>query len=381
MTASNGHFRSYRLVPLALGAAVVGGTAAVWGWQYHRAGWWPAYLLAWQYWAGFTLGSLAILLLHNLTGGAWGGPVRSALRAAAACLPLVALLFVPLALKPSEIYEWADPSHVERDPILQHKARYLNVDAFRIRAAVYFAVWFTLEILLSWQRRRQPRPGELAEKRLRRFSGQGLALHGLAVTFASIDWLMSLEPHWFSTIYGVIWFASQGLAALAFAIVIASWAPQMRAAAPHDPQRDALHDLGKLLLAFVMFWAYVAFSQFFIIWYGNLPEEVVWYVKRFERPWGAVAVAIALLHFAAPFVLLLSRELKRDPRLLGALAMGLLVVHWIDALWQVAPATAARPWWLDASLTAAVGGAWLLVFALNYPRMAAAEPVLEATHG
>ncbi|HYO24697.1 MAG TPA: hypothetical protein VEQ85_07085, partial [Lacipirellulaceae bacterium] len=358
MNASAAHPLSRRMLLAALAAVGVGAVVAFVGWQRARDQWFASYLLAWQYWAGFSLGSLSVLLLHNITGGAWGEPVRPALRAAIATLPLVALLFLPVALRPQEIYEWADPYHVGEDPILAHKARYLNVDAFRIRAAIYFGLWFLLQLLVAWQRRRTFVRGERAERRLRRWSGQGLALHGLALTFAAVDWIMSLEPHWFSAIFGVIWFASHGLAALALGIAMASTSAEMRAAGPQDPGRDALYDLGKLLLAFVMFWAYVSFSQFFIIWSGNLPEEVVWYAKRFEGGWGDLALALVALHFVAPLVLLLGRDFKREPRLLGPLAVGLVVVHWLDALWQVGPTASDRRIWLDAGLTLGVGGLW-----------------------
>jgi hypothetical protein len=347
-----------------LAAIVAGGLAAALGWQQARAQWLYSYLTAWLFWGGITLGSLSILLLHNLTGGAWGRAARPSLRAAAATLPLVALLFLPIAFYAEAIYPWAFPS-AAADPIIEHKRAYLNVDAFRIRAGVYFGVWMALGLFVAWQSRRTIEPDSKLHRRLRRLSGQGLGLHGLAVTFASIDWMMSLEPHWFSTIYGVIVFGAQGLSAHAWALFITALSLKSAPPAQLEANRDALHDLGKLLLGYLMFWAYVSFSQFLIIWYGNLPEEVGWYLRRFEHPWGLMALAIVFLHFALPFVVLLSREVKRRPAAIAGVAALILAMHWIDTLWQVQPATTSdAPYrlWLDAGMLAAMGGLWCAVF-------------------
>jgi hypothetical protein len=396
-----------RTLAIAAGAVVVGAAIGALGWTRMRDEWFYAYLVAWLFWAGLSLGSLSLLLLHNLTGGRWGRAARPQLHAAASLLPLMAMLFVPIALEPARLYEWADPSHVEHDEILQHKAKYLNVESFQIRAAVYLTIWLALLALLAWQARATPVAETPADRRFRRFSGQGLGLHGLAVTFASIDWMMSLEPHWFSTIYGVLVFCAQGLAALALAIVgikaasvvtvrdEAHAAAVASHAAPPAPSgvvdADALHDLGKLLLGFTMLWAYLAFSQFFIIWYGNVPEEVVWYQARFAGAWGGVALALALFHFVAPFAMLLSRELKRDPVRLGGVAAMLVVMFWVEMLWMIQPAV-HRPEntlyvpWLDLGLTLALGGAWWFGYAWLRPRYEGAwrlpsMPLTEAPHG
>lgn len=355
---------------MAIAAAVLlaGLAVGAYGWTQHRDLWWPAYLVAWLFWTGISLGSLSLVLLHNLTGGAWGDAVRPLLRAAASALPLMGALFLPIALAPEHVYHWAEPGAAEHDSILAHKAPYLNVEAFQIRAAVYFTLWFALLALLAWQARTAASDDSRAARRFSRLSGQGLALHGLAVTFASIDWMMSLEPHWFSTIYGVMIFGGQGLAALALVIAIYAAGPCC-APASRAVDVDALHDLGKLLLGFVMLWAYLSFSQFFIIWNGNLPEEVTWYLKRIAGAWAWWAVALALLHFAAPFVLLLGRQLKRTPAQLGAVATLIVVMHWVETVWLVQPAVQRDPsvtyWpWLDLALTAAIGGGWWIAFSL-----------------
>lgn len=353
---------------VAIAAMLAGLAIGAFGWTQHRELWWPAYLVAWLFWVGISLGSLSLILLHNLTGGAWGDAVRPLLRAAASVLPLMGVLFLPIALAPEHIYHWAEPHAAEHDPILAHKAPYLNAQAFQIRAAIYFGVWLMLLALLAWQARTSVADESRAARRFSRLSGQGLGLHGLAVTFASIDWIMSLEPHWFSTIYGVMIFAGQGLAALALVVaastVGACCVPRERAI-----DVDALHDLGKLLLAFVMLWAYLSFSQFFIIWNGNLPEEVTWYLKRIAGAWLIWTWALVLLHFVAPFALLIGRQWKRIPARLGAVAVLIVMMHWVETVWLVQPAVERDPavtyWpWLDLALTAAIGGGWWIAFAL-----------------
>jgi hypothetical protein len=361
------------MLVVAFLAIIAGGGVGWFGWQRAPEQFFYSYLVAWLYWTGLSLGSVSLLLLHNLTGGKWGDLVRPILRTAAGILPLMAILFLPIVLQPEKLYEWANPSHVEHDAILKHKQPYLNIEFFQVRAVIYFVVWLALLALLAWQARAAPLPETKVDRRFRRFSGQGLALHGIAITFASIDWVMSLEPHWFSTIYGVIWFGSWGLAALAFAILVAASVAR-RTTVLEEYHVDSLHDLGKLMLGFTMFWAYVSFSQFIIIWYGNLPEEVVWYIKRIEGPWQWVALTVAFLHFILPFVLLLSRKWKRDPARLGAVALILLVAEWITVVWQVEPAVEhGRPSyvpWLDLGLTLAMGGLWWIVFVITLPRLA-----------
>lgn len=373
---------------IAAVAIVLGGAVAAYGWMNSREQFMYSYLTAWLFWTGISLGSLSLLLLHNLTGGVWGQAIRPLLQGAASLIPVMGIFGLPIFLNPQRLYEWANPSYVEHDPILQHKEPYLNVEFFQIRAAVYFGLWILLLGLLAWQRRSQALPESRADRRFRRLSGQGVGLHGLAVTFASVDWMMSLEPHWFSMIYGVIWFGGQGVSALALAIAALAMKHDRRDAVLAAAGPRAFHDLGKLMLGFIMFWMYVQFSQFFIIWHGNLPEEVVWYVRRLGGGWQWVALGLVLLRFALPFILLLSRELKRDPSRLGLVALLVFVMHWVEIVWMIEPAIergeAAFVPWLDAALTLVIGGTWWVLFTLFTPatRM---EPVHtahgEANHG
>src|SRR5262249_12943664 len=297
-----------------------------------------AYLAAYLWVLGPALGSLAIVMLHNMTGGAWGFAIRRLLEAAMRTLPAMALLFVPIALGVRTLYEWSHDDVVAADPILQHKAAYLNVPFFLARALVYFALWAGLALFMTKLAGRYDRkPSLKALRRLKSASGFGLAAYVLSASFASFDWGMSLEPHWFSTIYGVHSIVGQALSTLCFAIVLAAFL------ARHEPfSRWILprhfHDLGNLTMAFVMLWAYVSFSQFLIIWSGNLPEEIPWYLSRVGPAWQALALLLVVCHFAAPFAVLLVRNSKRNARVLAALAGALLVARYLDVYWHVAPA-------------------------------------------
>jgi len=351
--------RSLLVGAVALAVCLAGGVAI------SREQFLHAYLAAYLFWAGVALGSLALLMLHHLVGGRWGHAIQRVLEAAASTLPCLALFFLPILLNLPGLYIWAQPGAAERIHLLHHKALYLNVPFFWVRTLFYFAVWITLSGLLRRWSLEQDRTGEAGiTRRLQVLSGPGLVLYGLTVTFAAFDWVMSIEPQWFSTIYGVIFIVGQGLAALAFAIVVT------RLLADRKLLADTLtpnhfHDLGNLLLAFVMLWAYVAFSQYLIIWSGNIPEEIIWYVNRMAGGWRLLAFALIGLHFILPFLLLLSRTTKRRARGLFAVALGILVMRMVDLFWVVSPAFHPTEWglhWLDLVAPAALGGIWLAAF-------------------
>ncbi len=296
------------------------------------------YLVAYIFCLGPLLGCLALAMLYRLTGGGWGRMVLRALEAAARLLPMAALLFVPILLGMRELYPWTDRSIVAADAALAHKSGYLNQPAFEMRALCYFVIWLTLAFLLDRWSRRYERTGEPSLARpLGVLSGPGLVLVGLADTFAGIDWQMSLEPNWFSTMFPVVFAIGQLLAGMALAILAVT------AIAPHPdlrrPEGKAdLQDLGNLLLTFVILWAYVAFAQFLLIWSGNLPEETRWYLPRFAGGWRWLAIGLAACEFGLPLLLLLSRAVKRDYRALAFTAALILALHFVDVFWQVMPA-------------------------------------------
>ena len=324
-----------------------------------------AYLSAYIFWVGIPVGCLALLMLHHLVGGRWGFMIQRILEAAIQTLPLMALLFIPLFFGLPDLYPWARTEVVAADPVLQQKAAYLNVPFFIARAVVYFAVWIVLgRLLVTWSLQQDRTADDTLTLRLQRLSGPGLVLYGLTVSFAAIDWMMSLEPKWYSTIFGMMFMVSFGLAALALAILATRFLetekPLARVASP-----DRWHDLGNLLLALVMFWAYLSFSQFLLIWSENLTEEIPWYLHRIGGGWEWVAIALILFQFGLPFVLLLSRTTKRNSQILATVAGAILFMHWLDTIWMIAPSFYPAGFylhWLDIATPVAIGGLWLAAF-------------------
>jgi hypothetical protein len=345
-----------------------------------------AYLLGYLFWVGIALGCLAILMLHHLVGGRWGFVIQRLLEAGTRTLPLMALLFVPLVLGLREVYVWARPEAVLASELLRHKQPYLNGPAFFARAVVYFAIWIGAGSLLTMLSSRQDQGAgvEALTRRLQVWSGPGLLVYGVTVSFAAMDWVMSLEAEWFSSIYGVIFMVGQGLSALAFAILVGVLLSE------RQPLRGAmgaqqLHDLGNLLLAFVMFWAYIAFSQLLIIWSGNLPEEIPWYLNRLKGGWQYLAAGLILFHFALPFLLLLLRSAKRRAKVLVVIAAGILGMRLLDLFWLTAPAfhpARLAVHWLDLAVPIGLGGVWLAAFLFHLkrrPLLALHDPRFDAT--
>src|SRR5256714_9578309 len=357
----------------------------------NRPAFFRAFLVGFIFWIGITLGSLALLCLQHPTGGAWGLVIRRVLEASTRTLPLMLLLFVPLAIGLKSIYPWTDAS-VMQSPVLQQKAaHYLNPAGFLTRAIVYFAIWSVLAIALNWLSVEQDRTADRRmRKRLQMISGPSLILFVLTTTFASIDWVMSLDPAWSSTIYGLIFVASWTLSALAFTILVMSWLAR-REPMNAVVQTSHFNDWGNLLLTLVMLWTYFAFSQYLIIWSGNLPEETTWYVARKQGGWGAIALAIGILQFAVPFLMLLSRATKKSSQKLALLAILILAMRIVDVIWLIKPTYSPGKFhlsWMDVIAPIAIGGLWLATFAwqlqkrslvpINDPQL---EQALTPVHG
>ena len=357
-----------------------------------RAQFFHAYLIGFIFWAGITLGSLALLMLQHLTGGAWGVVIRRVLEASTRTLPLVLLLFIPVVVGLKQIYPWMDATEMSRSAALQLKAaKYLNPSFFVARAAIYFTLWSVLALLLNWLSLKQDRTADSKYgKQMRMLSGPGLGIFIITVTFAAIDWVMSLDPSWSSTIFGLIFVAAWTLSALAFTVLMMAWLSK------REPMNTVLRpshfqDLGNLTLTLVMLWTYFAFSQYLIIWSGNLPEETTWYVARKHGGWGAIALAIAILQFAFPFLVLLSRSAKQSARTLATLALLILVMRALDVVWLVEPTFNPGRFhlsWMDVVAPIAMGGLWLALFAwqlqqrslmpINDPQL---EQALHPVHG
>jgi len=335
-----------------------------------------SYLVAFIFWTGVALGCLGLLMVQYLGGASWGLLIRRQLEAGAHTLWLMLILFLPIAtVGLHSIYAWSHPldtfTEAERK-LIEHKSPFLNQKGFLIRGVIYFIVWIGLaSYLRKWSKQQDENRDMSAVQRAQNLSGPGFVLYALAVTFAGVDWVMSLDVEWFSTIFGLLTLIGQGVLALAFLITIGVY---LSGREPMDRvyQAKHFHDLGKLLLAAVMVWAYFSFSQLLIIWSGNLPEEIPWYLERFRGQWRWLGVALILLNFALPFLLLLSRDLKHNRRRLMAVAWLLIAMRFVDLLWLIAPefegghSGEARHYGLSiasyinyAAAVIGVGGFWL----------------------
>ena len=360
------------------------------------------YLLGFMCWLGVSLGSMAILMIRHLTGGGWGMVIRRILGAGMRTLPILTILFIPIvvAVLQHRIYPWAiwtvSPDAVQDAHIHEHLAknrfilaRYLNSSGFIVRAVIYFAIWNVLSFLLSHWSRQTDTPG--APDNTQKFkvvAGPGLILYGFTITFAAIDWVMSLDPSWISTIFGLIILIGEVLSAMCFAVVVerilVNYKPMSEMLKP-----DFVHDHGKWMLTFIMVWAYFSFSQWLIIWAGNLPNEITFYLKRLNGGWGFIGLALALFHFAIPFVILLSRPFKRDIRKLVWLAIWLMIMRYVDLFWIIEAnfSETLRLTWADVVVPIAIGGFWLWYFFRNLGSLPllpkydpSAHEVLELAH-
>ena len=339
------------------------------------------YLLGFMCWLGVALGSMAILMIRHLTGGGWGTVIRRILGAAMRTLPLLAILFIPVIFGIRHLYIWAQPlANIEDKHLREHLEQitqtYLTVKGFIFRAIFYFAVWNVLSFLLSKWSKETDRPNAPDNSdRFKAVSGPGLILYAFTISFAAIDWVMSLDPSWISTIFGLIILIGEVLSAMCFAVVVErilfNYKPMSEMLKP-----DFVHDHGKWMLTFIMVWAYFSFSQWLIIWAGNLPAEITFYLKRLSGGWGRVGLILVLFHFAIPFAILLSRPFKRNIRKLVWLAVWLMLMRYLDLYWIIEP-NFSRTIALtvaDIVVPTAIGGIWLWYFFRNL----AALPLLPA---
>jgi len=346
-----------------------------------------SYLVAFMFVLGLSLGSLGLLMLQHLTGGHWGIVIRRPLESATRVLPVVAILFIPILFGMNHLYSaWlnAPPSGEGRLSDLQQS--YLvsgGILGFKARALYYFLIWLALVVIFNrWSKEQDAnREDRTLRRRLKMLAGPGIILYVFVMTFAAIDWCMSLSPHWASTIYGFLFVIGQLISSMALMITVLVL---LSRTAPMEGliQKRHLHDLGKLLLAFVMLWAYFGFSQLLIIWSGNLPEEISFYRSRLYGTWGVVAVIVLIFHFFVPFFSLLSRDLKRSAALLPKIAMWLIFMRLVDLFWLTRPEFTANavPGLMDFAAVLALAGIWFAVFARNLktqPLLPLGDPKVE----
>ncbi len=376
-----------------------------------------SWLVSFLFFMSLALGGLFFVLIQYAAQGGWGVVLRRIGETIFSTIPVMAALFVPVLFGLHDLYAWSRPDVLASDPLLRAKTWYLSVDYFVLRNAAYFVAWLVLAHLLrKWAFARGPQATLAQAQRLRAISAIGMLVYALTVTLAAVDWIMSLMPHWYSTTFGFLTGIGQAMAAFSFAIVCTAWrvdagangdtllseesALGVRSDAYGNPvpaaetsgpvasggarTRDLFQDLGNLLLMFVMTWAYLAFTQYLIIWAEDLPNEIAWYLPRVNTSWHDVALFLVAFHFALPLLVLLSRRAKRVPRALGALAAMLLFAHLVDTYWLVVPAfrlEGVAIAWSDVPAIAALGGIWLAAYLRTSRRTRAPFVVSEARSG
>jgi hypothetical protein len=349
---------------------LVGAVAAIVGAVVAPDSFYSAYLTGYMFWLGLSLGCMAILMLYHLVGGAWGTVIRRILESGMMTLPMMFVLFVPILFHLPRLYRWARPdvlSDPKTDPkIIEIAHSYLNFNGILIRYILYFAIWIAMAYFLNrWSTEQDSTAGQ-STLRFRAMSSIGLVIYSLTISFAVIDWVMSLQARWISTIYGLLFVAGEALSTFCFVVVIETILSKRKPMSEYLNETE-IHDHGKLMLAFVMVWAYFNFSQWLIIWAGNLPEEIPWYVRRLHGGWENVGLFLVVFHFAVPFALLLSRQLKREARTLVRLASWLLFMRIVDIFWHIEPAShpTFHLSWLHFTSIAGIGGLWMAYFFYN----------------
>lgn len=296
-----------------------------------------SWLVAFFFWLSIGLGALFFTILHHLTRANWSTVLRRLSESMMSTIPFMLILFIPVIFGIHHLYHWSHPETVAADPILQDKSTYLNMTFFLLRVVFFFGVWSVLSyFLMKYSLKQDERHDDSYYTKWRKFSAPGMPLFAFTLTFAAVDWLMSLEPHWFSTIYGVYIFAGVFVAAIAFSIIVVSFQSK-QGVLNNTITVEHRHNLGKLLFAFTVFWAYIGFSQYMLIWYANLPEEAFWYLNRWVGSWKVLSIILPIFHFAVPFVALIPRSAKRSLNWLLFMAFYMLIMHYIDIYWIVMP--------------------------------------------
>lgn len=350
----------------ALIVGIIGLAASLGGFLMDSGAFYEAWLVGSVFTICVPIGCLSLLMVHHLSRGAWGIPIRRIFEAGSRTLWLNALFVVPLYFGMHHLYHWTHADAVAHDPILQGKALYLNTNGFFLRAAIAFIIWGIIAWRLTVHSRRQDGGDEGCFHKMQRISAPGILILGLTGTFISVDWLMSLDPHWFSSLYGLMFLVGCALSGMAFATAMITWLAG-RAPMNSAVEKLHLHDYGKLIFAFLMLWGYLAVSQLIIIWNGNLPEDITWYIPRLRGEWTWLTLVVVVAHFALPFVVLLSRDIKRNAGKLMKIALFVLMVRWVEIFWNVAPTLRpdAFDWtsiWIYFATVVGTGGLWFYFF-------------------
>ncbi|MCK5124679.1 MAG: hypothetical protein KAR42_00340 [candidate division Zixibacteria bacterium] len=373
-----GRFGSITLI-----VGIIGLILSCVGWFTDSQQFYFSYLTAFVFWLTIALGGLFFVLLHHLVGAKWSIVIRRFGESIMMVIPLMAILFIPLLFGLHELYLWMNSEVVASDHLLQGKSGYLNLNFFVVRAVLYFVIWTVLAFLLnkySLQQNQNPSPEQI--KKFRIISAPGMILFAVTLTFASFDWLMSLDAHWFSTIFGVYIFSGSFLSLLCVVTLVVIRL-QSNGVLKEAITKEHYHDLGKLMFAFIIFWGYMAFSQYFLIWYGNIPEETIWFLHRWEGSWKSVSMLIVYGHFVIPFFVLFPQVTKRNKAVMTVMSIWILVMHWVDIYWLVMPTLHHHGYhlsWIDLATFIGIGGLFLHLFwriFTAHPLVPVGDPNLE----
>ena len=353
----------------ALALGLVGLVASALGFMQDKDQFYHSYLVAFFFWLSVTLGALFFTMLHHLTRANWSTVLRKMSESMMSTIPYMLILFLPVLLGIHDLYHWSHEDTVAADELLQKKAAYLNVPFFLLRVAFYFTVWSVLSILLIKQSQKQDiQHDDSLYRKMRKISAPGMMLFAFTLTYASIDWLMSLEPHWYSTIFGVYIFCGAFVSMLAFTIIMVAYQGN-QGILTNEVTVAHRHNLATLMLAFVIMWSYMGFSQYLLIWYANIPEETFWFLQRWEGSWKIVSVILPIGHFGIPFLALIPRAAKRSVRWLVFMAVYMLIMRYIDIYWIVMPnhlKQNASLGWIDISTFVGIGGIFVWLFWKKY---------------
>lgn len=375
-----GKFGNYALMAGIFGLILCG-----LGWFVDAKQFFHSYLTALVYWTTIALGGLFFVMLHYLVNAKWSVVIRRFGEGLMMSIPLLLLFFIPVLIGLKELYHWADPEIVASDHLLQGKTGFLNVPFFIIRLVGYFVIWTVLAYLLnrlSLKQDKAPHPDQI--RKLRIISAPGMVIFAVTITFASFDWLMSLDAHWYSTIFGVYIFSGSFLSMLALITFIIIRLHGNNILTQHIT-KEHYHDLGKLIFAFTIFWGYMAFSQYFLIWYANIPEETVWFLHRWDSSWKIISLILVFGHFGVPFFVLFPQEVKRNKIVLIIMTIWILVMHWVDMYWLVMPTLhhhGVHFSWIDPAAFVGIGGIFLYFYwrrLTSNPLIPVGDPNLKAS--
>jgi hypothetical protein len=344
-----------------------------------------SYLTAFAFWFTIAMGGFFFVMLHHLTNATWSIVLRRIAENLMSNIVVMAILFIPVILGIKDLYHWSHPDLVAADPLLLKKTPYLNIPFFIIRAAIYFGIWMLLSRLLYKTSLAQDKAASDSQiKCFRKISAPGMILFAFTISFAAFDWFMSLDSHWYSTIFGVYIFSGGLLTGLAFITLITIYL-KTKGPFANIVTSEHYHDLGKLLFAFTIFWAYICFSQYFLIWYANIPEETIWFSARWKGAWKYFSLAIIFGHFVIPFFALITQPAKRNHKVMVSICILLLLVHWIDLYWIIMPnllTTGACLSWMDLTTMIGIGGIFMWYFtrlSMKTPLLALNDPRLKAS--